>query len=230
MDDLVKSSCQYCSRGEFESFVEDSDSVDLAECESEKVVRVWLVDRSFQSSLSWALRKLQDASSTGTVSNSMVWLCKGKKNHLNNRRCYRTNSRCLWTTLVLPWKSSDTHSTAARCTRNATRQNTPIRINAKWRPMSMAWRQMNFSRHDYWRTWKESSRSLPIRLVKSSDHSVLTTICWGEWRLVLVNQGTSLFGQRNQRQGHRPRYAQDVFNVWCDERSGNEILQGNIGK
>ena len=39
----------------------DSDSVDLAKCESEKVVRVWLVDPSFQSNLSWAVRKLQDA-------------------------------------------------------------------------------------------------------------------------------------------------------------------------
>ena len=35
--------------------------MDLAECESEKVVRVWLVDPSFQSNLSWAVRKLQDA-------------------------------------------------------------------------------------------------------------------------------------------------------------------------
>ena len=34
---------------------------------------------------------------------------------------------------------------------------------------------------------------------------------------MLVNQGTSLFGQRNQ--GHRPRYAQGVFNVRCHEKS-----------
>ena len=61
MDDLVKSSYQYCYWDDFESFVGDSDSVDLAECESEKVVRVWLVDPSFQSNLSWAFRKLQDA-------------------------------------------------------------------------------------------------------------------------------------------------------------------------
>ena len=57
----MKSSYQYYYRDEFESFVGDSDSLDLAECESEKVVRVWLVDPSFQSNLSWALRKLQDA-------------------------------------------------------------------------------------------------------------------------------------------------------------------------
>ena len=57
----MKSSYQYCYRDEFESVVGDSDSVDLAECESEKVVRVWLVDPSFQSNLSWAVRKLQDA-------------------------------------------------------------------------------------------------------------------------------------------------------------------------
>ena len=57
----MKSSYQYCYRDEFESFAGDSDSVDLAECESEKVVRVWLVDPSFQSNLSWAVRKLQDA-------------------------------------------------------------------------------------------------------------------------------------------------------------------------
>ena len=50
MDDLVKSSYQYCYRDEFESG--DSDSVDLAECESEKVVRVWLVHPSVQSNLS----------------------------------------------------------------------------------------------------------------------------------------------------------------------------------
>ena len=61
MDDLVKSSCQYCCRDEFESTVGDSDSVDLANCESEKVVRAWLVDPSFQCNLSWAFRKLQAA-------------------------------------------------------------------------------------------------------------------------------------------------------------------------
>ena len=57
----MKSSYQYCYRDEFESVVGDSDSLDLTECESEKVVRVWLVDPSFQSNLSWAVRKLQDA-------------------------------------------------------------------------------------------------------------------------------------------------------------------------
>ena len=57
----MKSSYQYCYRNEFESFVGDLDSVDLAECEWEKGVRVWLVDPSFQSNLSRALQKLQDA-------------------------------------------------------------------------------------------------------------------------------------------------------------------------
>ena len=51
MDDLVKSSHQYCYRDEFESFMGDSDSVDLVECESEKVVQVWFVDPLFQSNL-----------------------------------------------------------------------------------------------------------------------------------------------------------------------------------
>ena len=57
----MNSSYRYCYRDEFESLVSDSDSVDLAEFGSEKVVRVWLVDPSFQSNLSWALQKLQDA-------------------------------------------------------------------------------------------------------------------------------------------------------------------------
>ena len=60
----MKSSYQYCYRDEFEIFVGDSDladSADLAECKSEKVVRVWLSDPSFQCNLSWAVRKLQDA-------------------------------------------------------------------------------------------------------------------------------------------------------------------------
>jgi len=61
MEDLVNSSYQYCFRDELESFVGDAGSVDLDECGTENVVRVWLVDPSFHSSLSWALRKLQDA-------------------------------------------------------------------------------------------------------------------------------------------------------------------------
>ena len=60
MDDPVKSSDQYWYRDEFESFVGDSDSVDFAECESEKVVRVWVVDLSFQSNLHTSHRRLED--------------------------------------------------------------------------------------------------------------------------------------------------------------------------
>ena len=56
----MNSSYQYCFRDEIESFVGDADSVDLEECGSENVVRICLVDPSFHSSLSWALRKLQD--------------------------------------------------------------------------------------------------------------------------------------------------------------------------
>ena len=61
MEELVSSSYQYCFRDEFESFVGDADSVDLDECGTENVVRVCLVNPSFYSSLSWALKKLQDA-------------------------------------------------------------------------------------------------------------------------------------------------------------------------
>ena len=60
MEELVNSSYQYCFRDEFEGFMGETDSVDLDDCGTEKVVRVCLVDPSFQGSLSWALRKLQD--------------------------------------------------------------------------------------------------------------------------------------------------------------------------
>lgn len=57
----MNSSYQYCFQDEFERFVGDADSVDLDECGTENVVRICLVDPSFYSSVSWALRKLQDA-------------------------------------------------------------------------------------------------------------------------------------------------------------------------
>ena len=56
MEELVSSSYQYYFRDEFESFVGD----DLDECGTENVVGIFLVDPSFHSSFSWALRKLQD--------------------------------------------------------------------------------------------------------------------------------------------------------------------------
>ena len=61
MEELVSSSHQYCFRDKFESFVGDADSVDLYECGTENVVRICLVNPLLYSSLSWALRKLQDA-------------------------------------------------------------------------------------------------------------------------------------------------------------------------
>ena len=61
MEELVNSSYQHCFLDEFESFLGDAGSVDLDECGTENVVRVWLVDPSFHSSLSRALRKLHDA-------------------------------------------------------------------------------------------------------------------------------------------------------------------------
>lgn len=61
MEKLVNSSYQYCFRDEFESSVGDADSVDLDECGTENVIRICLVDPSFYFSLSWALRKLQEA-------------------------------------------------------------------------------------------------------------------------------------------------------------------------
>ena len=62
IEDLVNTSYQYCFWDELESFVDDSASVDLDECGTENVVRVWLVNPSFHSNLLCALRKkLQDA-------------------------------------------------------------------------------------------------------------------------------------------------------------------------
>ena len=61
MEELVNSSYQYCFLEEFESFTGEPDSVDLDECGTENVVRVCLVDPSFNSSLSLALGKLHDA-------------------------------------------------------------------------------------------------------------------------------------------------------------------------
>ena len=60
MEELVNSSYQYCFLDEFEIFMGDADSVDLEECSTDNVVRICLVDPLFHSSLSWALRKLQD--------------------------------------------------------------------------------------------------------------------------------------------------------------------------
>ena len=57
----MNTSYGYCFRDELERFVDDSDSVDLDKCGTENVVRVWLVDSSFHSNFSFALRKLQDA-------------------------------------------------------------------------------------------------------------------------------------------------------------------------
>lgn len=60
MEDLVNSSYQHCFQDEFESFMGEIYPVDLDDCGTEKIVRVCLIDHSFQGSLSCALNKLQD--------------------------------------------------------------------------------------------------------------------------------------------------------------------------
>ena len=61
MAELVESSYRHCFEHEFEKFLGEAQSRDLEECGAENVVRVCLVDHSFQSSLSLAVGKLQEA-------------------------------------------------------------------------------------------------------------------------------------------------------------------------
>ena len=58
MAELVESSYRHCFEHEFETFLGEAQSQDLEECGAENVVRVCLVDHSFQSSLSLAVEKL----------------------------------------------------------------------------------------------------------------------------------------------------------------------------
>ena len=62
MQELVNSSYQHCFMSVVDDFLEDSaSSVDTDECGTENVVRVCVVDSSFQSVLSAALNNIQDA-------------------------------------------------------------------------------------------------------------------------------------------------------------------------
>ena len=61
MAELVESSYRHCFEDEFEKFMGEAQSKDIEECGAENVVRIWLVDHSFQSSLSLAVEKLQEA-------------------------------------------------------------------------------------------------------------------------------------------------------------------------
>ena len=61
MAELVQSSYRHCFQDEFEKFLGEVNSQDIEECGAENVVRICLVDHSFQSSLSLAIGKLQDA-------------------------------------------------------------------------------------------------------------------------------------------------------------------------
>ena len=61
MAELVESSYRHCFEDEFEKFLGEAQSQDIEECGAEKVVRICLVDHSFQSSLSLAVEKLQEA-------------------------------------------------------------------------------------------------------------------------------------------------------------------------
>ena len=61
MAELVQSSYRHCFEDEFEKFLGEVNSQDIEECGAENVVRICLFDHSFQSSLSLAIGKLQDA-------------------------------------------------------------------------------------------------------------------------------------------------------------------------
>ena len=61
MAELVKSSYRHCYEDEFEKFMGEAQSQDIEECGAENIVRICLVDHSFQSSLSLAVEKLQEA-------------------------------------------------------------------------------------------------------------------------------------------------------------------------
>ena len=61
MAELVESSYRHCFEDEFEKFMGEAQSQDIEECGAENVVRICLVDHSFQSGLSLAVEKLQEA-------------------------------------------------------------------------------------------------------------------------------------------------------------------------
>ena len=61
MQDLVTSSYQHCFISEARKFLEDPDDMDIEECGTENVVRVFLVQYSFKSILSDAIAKMQGA-------------------------------------------------------------------------------------------------------------------------------------------------------------------------
>ena len=61
MQDLVTSSYQHCFLSEAWKFLEDPDDMDIEECGTENVVRVFPLQSSFKSILSDAIAKIQDA-------------------------------------------------------------------------------------------------------------------------------------------------------------------------
>ena len=64
LEELVNSSYRHCFENEVERFVSQPDSIEIRDCGTEKVVRVWLVDPEFHGSLSLAVQKLQDVKLT----------------------------------------------------------------------------------------------------------------------------------------------------------------------
>ena len=61
MQDLVQSSYQTIYQDEVQRFMNETDEIDLEECGGESVVRVIVVNQSFQPSLSSAISKMEDA-------------------------------------------------------------------------------------------------------------------------------------------------------------------------
>ena len=61
MQNLVQSSYQTIYQDEVQRFMNETDEIDLEECGGESVVRVIVVNQSFQPSLSSAISKMEDA-------------------------------------------------------------------------------------------------------------------------------------------------------------------------
>ena len=93
MAELVESSYGHCFEDEFEKFLGEAQSQDIEECGAENVVRICLVDHSFQSSLSLAVEKYrrQGWSSTNSVFEDTTLHHRGqRKLALNKRGCPKT--------------------------------------------------------------------------------------------------------------------------------------------
>ena len=152
MEELVNSSYQYCFRDEFEGFMGETDSVDLDDCGTEKVVRVCLVDPSFQGSLSWALRKLQDKK---LVVDQFGFQLDGDSGIQTGNKTVEEQTRLSdnFTVLVndigIAMKRLGYALYNGKVYKKCDKASTPTPISATSRRLCIAWLEMNFSKPDY---------------------------------------------------------------------------------